>query len=107
MIAAAVVAGACGARLREGVQIEEAGVLFRLKHPSASSVAVAGDFNGWSETSHPMTRQSEVWSRVVPLPPGDYLFMYVVDGSQWLAPRNAPELVPDGFGGMNGKVTVP
>ena len=81
--------------------------MFQLRRPAASSIAVVGDFNGWSGTMHPMTRSGDVWRSVVALPPGDYVFVYLVDGTEWVTPPNATALVPDGFGGLNGKVTVP
>jgi hypothetical protein len=48
-----------------------------------------------------------MWTSVIALPPGEYLFMYIVDGTSWMTPPNAAEVVPDGFGGRNGKVVVP
>jgi PAS domain S-box-containing protein len=34
-------------------------VLFRFRHPRASTVTLAGDFNGWNTTSHPLERQAD------------------------------------------------
>jgi 1,4-alpha-glucan branching enzyme len=107
VIVAALVCGACAAELNEGVRVSREGVRFRLRQPAATSVAVSGDFNGWSHTAHPMTRSGEFWTCVVTLPPGEHVFMYVVDGVSWVTPPNAAEIVPDGFGGWNGKVFVP
>ena len=47
-------------------------------------MALAGTFNQWSISSHPLVRDgtSHVWTLVVPLPPGEHLFMYVVDGTR-------------------------
>lgn len=106
VIVAALSWAACATELREGVQLSREGVRFQLRQPAAASVAVAGDFNGWSPTFHPMTRSGEFWTCVIALPPGDYVFMYVVDG-MWVTPPNAAELVPDGFGGWNGRFLVP
>src|SRR4051794_11739196 len=39
------------------------GTSFRVWAPFASRVSVAGDFNGWSKTLHPMTREAnDTWS---------------------------------------------
>lgn len=49
---------------------------------------------------------SNVWTLVVPLPPGEHLFMYVVDGTQWITPPLADDFLDDGFGSKNGVVVV-
>jgi 1,4-alpha-glucan branching enzyme len=79
-----------------------------LVDPAARSVSVAGSFNQWSATSHPLARAQSpgVWTRVVPLPPGEHLFMYVVDGTQWISPPAAEDYADDGFGARNGIVVV-
>lgn len=107
VITAVLLGAACAARGGEGVEVVSGGVLFRVRQPSASSMAVAGDFNGWSQTTHPMVRSGAVWTCVIALPPGEHLFMYVVDGTSWMTPAHATEVVPDGFGGWNGRVVVP
>ena len=43
---------------------------------------------------------------IVPLPPGEHAFMYVVDGAQWMSPPLASDYVDDGFGAKNGVVVV-
>lgn len=84
------------------------GVTFSVVAPEARSVAVAGTFNGWSPVAHPMarTQPNGSWSTVVSLPPGDYSFMYVVNGVRWVTPPGADDFVADGFGQINGVRTV-
>ena len=84
------------------------GVRFVLMNREARSVALAGSFNQWSASSHPLAREGSrgVWTIVVPLPPGEHLFMYVVDGTQWISPPLAEDYVDDGFGAKNGVVVV-
>jgi 1,4-alpha-glucan branching enzyme len=84
------------------------GVRFVLMQPDARSVALAGSFNQWSPTSRPLLREGPrgLWAVVVPLPPGEHLFMYVVDGAQWISPPLAEDYVDDGFGSKNGVVVV-
>ena len=99
----------CAARLEPHAPTSEAGgVRFTVKVASARSVAVAGAFNGWSATSHPMARigSEGPWSLVIPLAPGEQPFMYVVDGTQWLSPPQADDYLDDGFGNRNGVVVV-
>jgi 1,4-alpha-glucan branching enzyme len=84
------------------------GVRFRLADPDAQSVAVAGSFNDWSVSSHPLAREgtSNVWTTLVPLPPGEHLFMFVIDANRWITPPLADDFVDDGFGSQNGVVIV-
>jgi 1,4-alpha-glucan branching enzyme len=102
----AVVLASCAAR-REGVHVSRSLVELRVRRPSARSMAIAGDFNGWSLSSHPMTRDGDYWTARLVLPPGEYLFMYVADGRAWITPAPPVEQMPDGFGGANGRVVVP
>ncbi len=84
------------------------GVRFVLIKEDASSVSVAGSFNQWSPASHPLVRQKAhgPWTIVVPLPPGEHAFMFVVDGKQWMSPPMAEDYADDGFGARNGIVVV-
>jgi 1,4-alpha-glucan branching enzyme len=88
--------------------VTPAGVRFSLVRAEVNSVALAGTFNQWSISSHPLVREgtSNVWTLVVPLPPGEHLFMYVVDGTQWITPPLADDFLDDGFGSKNGVVVV-
>ncbi len=84
------------------------GVRFTVEAASAKTVSVAGSFNQWSTTSHPLhpSTRHGLWSGVIPLPPGEHLFMYVVDGTHWVSPPLAEDHVDDGFGAQNGVVVV-
>jgi 1,4-alpha-glucan branching enzyme len=101
-------AASCAARSSLLPLVTPDGVRFSLEQPVAQAVAVAGTFNGWSATSHPMTLDGtrRRWTAVVPLPAGEHLFMYVVDGA-WVTPPQAVDFVDDGFGARNGVVVVP
>jgi 1,4-alpha-glucan branching enzyme len=101
-------AASCAARSSLLPLVTPDGVRFSLEQPVAQAVAVAGTFNGWSATSHPMTLDGtrRRWTAVVPLPAGEHLFMYVVDGA-WVTPPQAADFVDDGFGARNGVVVVP
>jgi 1,4-alpha-glucan branching enzyme len=106
-MAVTLLTAACASRLREGIRVTPGGIQFRVKRAGAVSLAIAGDFNDWSITSHPLTHRDGFWTGLISLPPGEYLFMYVVDGHSWTTPEHAAELVPDGFGGLNGRLVVP
>jgi 1,4-alpha-glucan branching enzyme len=104
---AAVASASCAATAARGPVVTPDGIRFTLEHAEANSVSVAGDFNDWSVSAHPLTRNgSGRWSVVVALPPGDHKFMFVVDGTEWMVPPLADDYVDDGFGSRNGVVLV-
>jgi 1,4-alpha-glucan branching enzyme len=105
----AVASSSCAATLVPAPPaVTPAGVRFMLTDPDAQSVALAGSFNQWSTSSHPLVRErsSAVWSVVVVLPPGEHLFMYFVNGARWVSPPRAEDYADDGFGSRNGVVFV-
>ena len=85
------------------------GVRFAVSMPEARTVSVAGAFNEWSATAHPMVHDGStgLWRTSVPLESGEHAFMYVVDGDRWVTPPEADDFVSDGFGQTNGVVVVP
>ncbi len=109
---AAIVSASCAtaiATIAPGAPVvTPAGVQFVLMQPEAHSVALAGSFNQWSASSHQLVREPShgLWTIVVALPPGEHLFMYVVDGTQWTSPPLAEDYADDGFGAKNGVVVV-
>ena len=105
----AIVSASCAATIRPAAPVvTPSGVRFVLMQPAARSVALAGSFNQWSATSNPLAREGSrgLWTVVVPLSPGEHLFMYVVDGTQWISPPVAEDYVDDGFGAKNGILVV-
>ena len=68
------------------------GTTFRVWSPNSSSVSVAGEFNGWSSTAHPLTQEgsSGIWSTDVPGATHGQQYKYVMNGSwttSWKDPR--------------------
>jgi len=56
--------------------------------PRASEVHLAGDFNGWHPTAHPMSRQPDgAWLLQVPLHHGHHQYVFLVDGKAVLDPK--------------------
>jgi hypothetical protein len=75
--------------------------------PGATTVQVAGDFNEWnpSRTSlEPIANGA--WAVDIPLKPGRYEYMFVVDGQQWIGDPFAAEQNDDGFGSRNAVLDV-
>jgi hypothetical protein len=78
-----------------------------LLQPRARSVSVAGDFNGWNPARTRLERTGDgMWSATIPLKPGRYQYMFVIDGKQWIADPLAAEEATDGFGAQNAVLDV-
>lgn len=81
---------------------------FSVDAPGAQQVSVAGDFNGW--------RTDEIFladvtgrghfSVTLPLRPGRYAYMFVVDGTTWVTDPHAEAYRDDGFGNRNAVVNI-
>ena len=64
---------------------------FSLSAPQAQSVFVAGDFNQWNPSSHPLKMDAQgVWRILLILNPGQYEYRFLVDG-EW---QNHPSCIP-------------
>src|SRR5688500_13750069 len=87
---ATVASASCAAALAPAAPaVTPAGVRFVMRNREAGSVALAGTFNEWSALSHllVLTKTPGLWTIVVPLPPGEHQFMYVVDGAYVTPPQ--------------------
>jgi hypothetical protein len=82
-------------------------VQFALDAPGAQSVAVAGDFDGWTG-SHTLddTDGDGIWTARVPVQPGVHAYMFLVDGSTWITDPRAQRYAEDGFGNRNAILAV-
>lgn len=75
----------------------------------ADHVYLVGDFNGWSETSHPMKcdRDDGAWYITLELDRGrTYQFRYLVDGREWHNDWKADDYVANPYGGTNSVVST-
>jgi 1,4-alpha-glucan branching enzyme len=85
-------------------QIPDGGVEFTFYRPTATNVAIAGDFNNW-QTSFLMTRLPDGrWQSRLKLAPGIYQFRYFADG-EWFNDYAAFGLEHGPFG-MNSVARV-
>ena len=57
--------------------------LFVMPAPGAKSVAVVGDFNGWTPTPLSDPDGDGIWTARISLPPGRYEYAFIVDGHWW------------------------
>jgi len=75
--------------------------------PEARSVHAVGDFNGWDPARTSLQQVSSgVWTVTLPLTPGRYEYMFVVDGQRWVGDPSAVEQADDGFGSRNAVLEV-
>lgn len=81
-------------------------VEFVLRAPEATSVSVAGDFNGWTPTRLEDLDGDGVWSGRVRLEPGVHQYMFVLDDSTWVTDPEAERYAEDGFGNRNAVLAV-
>jgi hypothetical protein len=82
-------------------------VVFTLRASvQAETVALAGEFNGWSRTATLLEHGDDgTWRAVLRLAPGRYQYKYVLDGSRWENDPDA-ETVPNPYGSIDSVVTV-
>jgi hypothetical protein len=75
--------------------------------PEARTVSAVGDFNGWDPARTSLQQVSSgVWTVTLPLEPGRYEYMFVVDGQRWVGDPAAIEQTDDGFGSRNAVLEV-
>lgn len=79
---------------------------FTLHAPDATEAFLVGDFNEWSQTSAKMRRFKDgTWKKSMPLKPGRYEYLFLVDGQWWTDPQNG-ERVGNNYGTENSVITV-
>jgi hypothetical protein len=82
-------------------------VTMNLHAPEAHQVTVAGTFNKWKADAHMLTKQENgIWTVSIPLKPGEYSYMFVVDGKAWVTDPKAETYRDDGFGNRNAVMRV-
>jgi len=82
-------------------------VHFALAFPSAQQVALTGDFTDWHRAIPLERNKKGAWTVTVPLKPGQYEYMFVINGKAFVQDPHALEYRPDGFGQRNAVLTVP
>ena len=76
----------------------------------AGEIFLAGSMNGWNPANNDYLLKDEdgdgIYSIILQLAPGTYQYKFVIDGT-WTKDPYAPMSTDDGFGGMNGKFSIP
>ena len=74
---------------------------------AAESVSICGDFNDWSETSHPLNRTDDGFKASVELAVGQrWRFRYLLDGARWENDWAADDYIGNEFGGEDSVVDL-
>ncbi len=71
-----------------------------------NEVKVKGEFNSWNQNSGLLTKNKDSWTLNLYLSPGQYQYVYVIDGIETLDPEN-PEKISNGMGGFNSLIIIP
>lgn len=83
----------------------EGKVRFTFRDKEAKSVVISGDFNRWSRTQYLQDEDGDgTWEVVVPLSPGDYEYIFIVDDVDFVTPPYADDYILDDYGNLNGIV---
>jgi len=92
---------------QRGPAVSDNGIRFTLSAPTATSVAIAGNFNRWDPHRSALSGPdgSGNWSITLHLPPGRHEYLFIVNGETWLLDPNAPAS-DDGLGGSSSIVIV-
>ena len=81
-------------------------VNFTMVAPEAQNVFLAGDFNSWDISSHPLKKASKGnWKTNIKLMPGKYEYRFLVDG-EWQNDPNCTNFVPSPYGNENCVLTL-
>jgi hypothetical protein len=82
-------------------------IVFSVRAPTASVVRVVGDFNAWSRDTHQMHRDADgVWRLTALVPPGRYVFAYLVDGQRWVRDEARAPVEDSDFGITGSELIV-
>lgn len=80
---------------------------FVFTHAQASTVTVAGTFNNWNKTAHPLKRDADgsTWRLTIDVPAGDHQYKFVINDTDWVPDPNGTNR-DDGYGNINTFITI-
>jgi 1,4-alpha-glucan branching enzyme len=76
-------------------------VEFSLVAPGAKTAFIAGSFNQWNRSSHPLKKDKQgIWKMSIPLELGEYEYRFFVDG-EWQNDPKCSSFIENPFGTVN------
>lgn len=90
-----------------GPQRTSEGVIFSLEEPTATKVAITGEFTNWSREGIPLRKDPEdgVWKLILDIQPGEYEYRFIVDGV-WIRDPGNRDYIRNEFGQENSLLIV-
>ena len=84
-------------------------IIFLLHDHQVRHVAVLGDWDNWRMPGFPAVQiEPGLWQADVPLlPPGRYVYKFLLDGERWQDDPANLHRVHDEYGGLNSVLFVP
>lgn len=79
---------------------------FVLYQPEARQVELAGSFNGWKKIALAPIGNSGYWEVRIPIPSGEYRFVYILNRDKRIADPTIPGSELDDFGGVNSILNI-
>ncbi len=91
--------------LRDMIKVQ---FMIKVQDAQAKTVSIVGDFNDWQVGKDLLSDPDGdgIWTGVLPLKPGKYQYVFVIDGKKWVPDPRAKEISKDGFGGVNSVIEV-
>ena len=85
----------------------EKAIRFEIQAPQDSKVYIAGTFNNWDPTSHPLEYRPDkgAFRAYILLKEGTYEYKFVVNGV-WQEDEKCPERVTDENGNINSVIRI-
>jgi serine protease AprX len=89
-------------------RVENGKLAFVFHDDNASSVSIAGNFNGWDRLATPLKRDaSGLWStEIVVTKAGRFEYKFIVNGQRWLEDPSNGMKTPDNHGGLNSVLVI-
>lgn len=89
-------------------RVQNEHLMFVYHDDEAHNVSLAGDFNGWNPSSHPLSKDTTgLWFCKFATPgPGRYEYKFLVDGNRWIEDPGNGLRVSDDYGGLNSLLVI-
>jgi serine protease AprX len=89
-------------------RVDHGRLVFVFHDDHADSVAVVGDFNGWSQGATLLRRNgSGLWSAQIMAPgAGRFEYKFIINGQRWIDDPSNGMKAPDNYGGLNSVLVI-